>query len=34
VAPIPAGTELFTYKASPPQGTIHGAIQGNACTYN
>jgi general secretion pathway protein G len=34
VAPIPAGTELFTYKASPPQGTLHGAIQGNACVYN
>jgi general secretion pathway protein G len=34
VAPIPAGTELFTYKASPPQGTVHGAIQGQACTYN
>jgi prepilin-type N-terminal cleavage/methylation domain-containing protein len=35
--PIPAGTELFTYKASPPQGTVHGQIQGNAsptCIYN
>ena len=31
----PAGTELFTYKASPPQGTVHGAIQGNAaCIFN
>jgi|ERR671936_55095 prepilin-type N-terminal cleavage/methylation domain-containing protein len=29
------GTELFTYKAAPPQGTVHGAIQGNAtCVYN
>src|SRR2546423_8036911 len=36
VAPpaIPAGTELFTYKASPPPGTVHGLIQGNACIYN
>ncbi|HEX9095490.1 MAG TPA: prepilin-type N-terminal cleavage/methylation domain-containing protein [Candidatus Dormibacteraeota bacterium] len=33
-APPPAGTEIFTYKASPPQGTVHGAIQGNACVYN
>ena len=33
-APIPSGTELFTYKASPPQGTVHGAIQGQACVYN
>jgi general secretion pathway protein G len=33
-APIPAGTELFTYKASPPQGTVHGAIQGQSCIYN
>jgi len=36
-APPPAGTEIFTYKASPPQGTIHGVIQGNAsptCVYN
>jgi prepilin-type N-terminal cleavage/methylation domain-containing protein len=34
-APIPTGTELFTYKASPPQGTVHGTIQGNAtCIYN
>jgi prepilin-type N-terminal cleavage/methylation domain-containing protein len=34
-APIPAGTELFTYKAAPPQGTVHGTIQGNAgCIYN
>jgi prepilin-type N-terminal cleavage/methylation domain-containing protein len=30
----PAGTELFTYKASPPQGTVHGTIQGGACVYN
>jgi prepilin-type N-terminal cleavage/methylation domain-containing protein len=30
----PTGTELFTYKAAPPQGTVHGAIQGNACVYN
>jgi prepilin-type N-terminal cleavage/methylation domain-containing protein len=30
----PAGTELFTYKQSPPQGTVHGAIQGNPCVYN
>ena len=32
-----AGTELFTYKTSPPQGTVHGQIQGNAsptCIYN
>jgi general secretion pathway protein G len=29
------GTELFTYKAAPPQGTVHGAIQGNGtCTFN
>lgn len=28
------GTELFTYKGAP-QGTVHGAIQGNAtCIYN
>ena len=27
------GTELFTYKGSP-QGTVHGAIQNNPCTYN
>ncbi len=34
-APLPAGTEIFTYKASPPQGTVHGTIQGNAtCIYN
>ena len=34
-APVPAGTELFTYKASPPQGTVHGTIQGNAtCIFN
>jgi general secretion pathway protein G len=33
-APIPAGTELFTYKASPPSGTVHGAIQGQSCIYN
>jgi prepilin-type N-terminal cleavage/methylation domain-containing protein len=34
-APIPTGTELFTYKAAPPQGTVHGTIQGNAtCVYN
>jgi prepilin-type N-terminal cleavage/methylation domain-containing protein len=33
--PPPAGTEIFTYKASPPQGTVHGTIQGNAtCIYN
>ncbi len=32
--PPPAGTEIFTYKASPPQGTVHGAIQGQACIYN
>jgi prepilin-type N-terminal cleavage/methylation domain-containing protein len=30
----PAGTELFTYKAAPPQGTVHGTIQGGACVYN
>jgi prepilin-type N-terminal cleavage/methylation domain-containing protein len=30
----PAGTELFTYKASPPRGTVHGTIQGNPCTFN
>lgn len=29
------GTEVFTYKAAPPQGTVHGTIQGNAtCIYN
>lgn len=29
------GTELFTYKASPPKGSVHGAIQGNAtCAFN
>ncbi len=33
-APLPAGTEIFQYKASPPQGTVHGTIQGNPCTYN
>ncbi|TMD21701.1 MAG: prepilin-type N-terminal cleavage/methylation domain-containing protein [Chloroflexi bacterium] len=34
-APIPAMTEQFTYKASPPQGTVHGAFSsGSACTYN
>lgn len=35
-AAVPAnGTELFTYKAAPPQGTVHGVIQGNAtCIYN
>ena len=33
-APPPATTEIFTYKASPPQGTVHGAIQGSACVYN
>ena len=34
-APAPTGTELFTYKAAPPQGTVHGTIQGNAtCIYN
>jgi prepilin-type N-terminal cleavage/methylation domain-containing protein len=34
-APPPAGTEIFTYKASPPQGTVHGTIQGNAtCIFN
>ena len=34
-APIPTGTELFSYKAAPPQGTVHGTIQGNAtCIYN
>ena len=26
VAPIPTGTEIFTYKASPPQGTVHGVL--------
>src|SRR4030088_2596269 len=33
---VPAnGTEVFTYKASPPRGTVHGAIQGNAvCIFN
>ena len=31
----PAGTELFTYKASPPRGSVHGTIQGNAaCIFN
>src|ERR1700694_2742665 len=30
----PAGTELFTYKALPPRGSVHGAIQGNPCVYN
>jgi prepilin-type N-terminal cleavage/methylation domain-containing protein len=31
----PTGTELFTYKASPPQGTVHGTIQGIAgCVFN
>ena len=35
VAPPAAGTELFTYKASPPRGSVHGAIQGNVgCVYN
>jgi hypothetical protein len=24
------GTEVFTYKASPPQGTVHGVLQGIA----
>jgi prepilin-type N-terminal cleavage/methylation domain-containing protein len=34
-APIPAMTEQFTYKASPPQGTLHGAFSsGSACVYN
>ena len=30
------GTEVFTYKQAPPQGTVHGIIQGIAsCTpYN
>ena len=33
--PPPAGTEIFTYMASPPQGTVHGIIQGNAaCIFN
>ena len=33
---VPAnGTEVFTYKASPPRGTVHGTIQGNAvCIFN
>jgi len=33
---VPAnGTEVFTYKAAPPQGTVHGIIQGNAaCIFN
>jgi prepilin-type N-terminal cleavage/methylation domain-containing protein len=35
LAAPPAGTELFTYKQSPPQGTVHGTIQGNpGCIYN
>src|SRR5436305_12101792 len=33
-APVPNGTELFTYKGGTPTGSVHGAIQGNACTYN
>ncbi len=33
-APAPAGTELFTYKTSPPRGSVHGAIQGNPCVFN
>ena len=34
-APIPAMTEQFTYKASPPQGTVHGAFSsGSPCVYN
>ena len=33
--PPPTGTEIFTYEAAPPQGTVHGTIQGNAtCIYN
>ena len=33
---VPAnGTEVFTYKAAPPRGTVHGIIQGNAaCIFN
>jgi len=31
----PAGTEVFTYKAGLPAGTVHGTIKGDAsCTYN
>ena len=30
----PAGTELFTYKQTPPRGSVHGAIQGNPCVFN
>jgi general secretion pathway protein G len=29
----PSGTETFTYLASP-NGTVHGALTGYACTYN
>ena len=32
---VPAnGTEVFTYKAAPPQGTVHGVVQGSPCTFN
>jgi len=32
----PGGTELFTYKATPPKGSVHGAIAapGPSCTFN
>jgi prepilin-type N-terminal cleavage/methylation domain-containing protein len=34
-SPQPTGAETLTYKASPPQGTVHGTIVGNAtCIYN
>jgi prepilin-type N-terminal cleavage/methylation domain-containing protein len=35
----PAGTETFTYEGNPPtasygNGTVHGVLAGNSCTYN
>lgn len=29
----PPATETFTYKASPPKGTVHGVLAGG-CTFN
>jgi len=32
--PIPTGTELFTYKAAPPQGTVTGQLSGiGSCAH-
>src|SRR5437879_10498205 len=32
--PIPAGTELFTYKSAPPQGTVTGQLSGiGSCAH-